>query len=141
MPLATGLAANWPIGGLLERFKRENAAAGHRLATVVAQDAAMRRLLTAPGVGPVTAAAYVATLEDLHRFGSAREVAGDRGARSPGVSHASGRGSQVGCLDAGPGARGPSVPVLAHHRPPARWAWRRAESARADAFACGAERG
>ena len=63
-----------PLVALLGPLNREIGAADHRVATLVARDAVMRRLLTAPGIGPVTAAAYVATLDDVERFRSAREV-------------------------------------------------------------------
>ncbi len=63
-----------PLLALLEPLNREIAAADHRIATLVAQDAVMQRLMTAPGIGPVTAAAYAATLDDVERFRSAREV-------------------------------------------------------------------
>jgi transposase len=42
-----------------------------QLARGVAGHAAGRRLCTVPGVGPVTAAAVVATLDDVGRFASA----------------------------------------------------------------------
>jgi transposase len=46
-----------------------------QLARGVAAHAAARRLCTVPGVGPVTAAAVVATLDDVSRFASADQVA------------------------------------------------------------------
>jgi transposase len=63
-----------PLVALWAPLNREIAAADHRIATLVAQDAVMQRLMTAPGIGPVTAAAYAATLDDVGRFRSAREV-------------------------------------------------------------------
>jgi len=45
-----------------------------QLAAAVAQDARMRRLQTAPRVGPITSAAYVATLDDVGRFRNASQV-------------------------------------------------------------------
>ena len=44
----------------------------------VAAHAAARRLCTVPGVGPVTAAAVVATLDDVRRFARAGQVGGVR---------------------------------------------------------------
>jgi transposase len=41
---------------------------------LVAGDAVVRRLVTAPGVGPVTAAAFVAALDDAGRFAGAHQV-------------------------------------------------------------------
>ena len=75
VPLPPALAAELaPLVALLGPLDREIAAADHRIATLVARDAVMRRLTTAPGIGPVTAAAYVATLDAVGPFGSAREV-------------------------------------------------------------------
>jgi transposase len=70
-PLAQELA---PLVTLLTPLNREIAAADERITTLVAQDAVMQRLLTAPGVGPVTAAAFVATLDTITRFRHAAEV-------------------------------------------------------------------
>src|SRR5262249_21634777 len=41
---------------------------------IVAADAVARRLTTAPGVGPVTGAAFVATVDDVTRFRGAHQV-------------------------------------------------------------------
>ena len=38
-------------------------------------DVRMRRLMTVPGVGPVTAARFVAALDDVDRFPNAASVA------------------------------------------------------------------
>jgi len=75
VPLRAALAGELaPLVALLTPLNREIAAADQRIATLVAGDAVMRRLMTAPGIGPVTAAAFVATLDEQARFGSAREV-------------------------------------------------------------------
>ena len=50
------------------------AAADRRIATVAASDPIVARLATAPGVGPVTASAFVATIDDITRFRSAHEL-------------------------------------------------------------------
>jgi transposase len=44
------------------------------LATVVASDPVVTQLCTAPGIGPVTAVAFVATLDVVTRFTSAPQV-------------------------------------------------------------------
>ena len=44
------------------------------LAQIVAAHEAARHLTTVPGVGPVTAAAFVATLDDVTRFRDAHQV-------------------------------------------------------------------
>ena len=50
------------------------AAADRRIATAAASDPIVARLATAPGVGPVTASAFVATIDDITRFRSAHEL-------------------------------------------------------------------
>src|SRR5688572_24393416 len=45
------------------------------LGRVFAQHAVVRRLTTLPGIGPITASAYVAALDDAARFGGAAQVA------------------------------------------------------------------
>jgi len=75
VPLPEALAGELaPLVALLGPLNREIAAADHRIATLVARDPVMRCLMTAPGVGPVTAAAFVATLDTITRFRSAAEV-------------------------------------------------------------------
>jgi transposase len=46
-----------------------------RLARLAAADVVCSRLMTAPGVGPLTAVAFVAALDDPHRFHTASQVA------------------------------------------------------------------
>jgi transposase len=50
------------------------AAADRRIATAAATDPIVARLATAPGVGPVTASAFVATIDDITRFRSAHQL-------------------------------------------------------------------
>jgi transposase len=64
-----------PLVAMLAPLQREIAAADDRLAAFTASDPVMRRLASAPGVGPVTAAAFVAALDDVARFPSAHHVA------------------------------------------------------------------
>ena len=63
-----------PLVALLAPLQAEIDAAGRRLAALVAAGPVMRRLTSVPGVGPVTAAAFVAALDDVGRFGRAHEV-------------------------------------------------------------------
>ena len=42
---------------------------------VVADEPVVTRLTTLPGIGPITASAYVAALDDVTRFGGAAQVA------------------------------------------------------------------
>jgi len=68
---ATTRAELTPLLTLLEPLNRELDAADARIASLVATDATVRLLTTAPAIGPVTAAAFVATLDDVTRFPSA----------------------------------------------------------------------
>lgn len=63
-----------PLLALLAPLNAQIAAADGRLATLAATDPRVQRLTTAPGVGPVTATAYVATLDDVGRFRDAHQV-------------------------------------------------------------------
>lgn len=63
-----------PLLQLLEPLNAEIAAADRRLTALTAADPQVRRLTTAPGVGPVTATAFVATLDDVTRFRDAHQV-------------------------------------------------------------------
>lgn len=60
---------------LLRPLNQQLAVLEAQLARGVAGNVAVRRLCTVPGVGPVTAAAVVATLDNVQRFASAGQVA------------------------------------------------------------------
>jgi len=64
-----------PLLALLRPLNRQLAALEAQRARGMAANAAARRLCTVPGVGPVTAAAVVATRDDVRRFASAGQVA------------------------------------------------------------------
>jgi transposase len=64
-----------PLVTLLEPVNAAIAAADARLTHLVATDPVVARLTTVPTIGPVTAAAFVATLDDSTRFASAHQVA------------------------------------------------------------------
>lgn len=70
-PLAATLA---PLLAVLAPLQQELAAAEARVAALAASDAAIRHLDQVPGIGPVTAAAFVAALDDVTRFPSAHQV-------------------------------------------------------------------
>jgi transposase len=75
MTLPPGLAATVaPLLALLAPLQHELAAADARVAAVAASDPAVRHLDAVPGIGPVTAAAFVAALDDVTRFRSAHQV-------------------------------------------------------------------
>jgi transposase len=63
-----------PLLALLEPLNTAIAAADRRIAQLVAGDPIVTLLTTAPTIGPVTAAAYVATLDDVTRFATADQV-------------------------------------------------------------------
>ena len=69
--LTTELA---PLFAVYASLNEQIAAADRRIATVAASDPIVARLATAPGVGPVTASAFVATIDDITRFRSAHEL-------------------------------------------------------------------
>ena len=63
-----------PLIALLAPLNSEIDAADRRLTAYAAQSDVVRRLRTVPGVGPVTALAFVAALDEVARFGSAHQV-------------------------------------------------------------------
>jgi transposase len=63
-----------PILELLSPINREIEGADKRLKQLGETDPRVRRLMTAPGVGAVTALAFVAALDDVTRFESAHQV-------------------------------------------------------------------
>ena len=62
-----------PLFALLAPLNAEIAAADRRIAQLTAADPVVALLTTAPGVGPITASALVATIDDITRFRSAHE--------------------------------------------------------------------
>jgi transposase len=72
-PTQQGLIA--PLVALLRPLNAAIAAADARVARRLAADPVARRLATTPGVGPVTAVAFRATLDDVTRFARASQVA------------------------------------------------------------------
>jgi transposase len=75
LPLSAELARELaPLFAVLEAVDAELRRLDRRLEELARTDAAAALLATAPGVGPVTAAAFVATVDDVARFGSAHEL-------------------------------------------------------------------
>lgn len=64
-----------PLLRLLEPVNKQIQALDEELEQTVATDDVARRLTTVPGVGPVTAVAFVATVDDVARFRGAHQVA------------------------------------------------------------------
>ena len=86
LPLPPTLAAELaPLVALLPGLDQEIAAADARLAQYLAGDPVVRRLATAPGIGPVTATAFVATLDEITRFATAHQVEALSRARAQGA--------------------------------------------------------
>lgn len=71
LPLQSTLA---PVLALLTTLNQLLRAADQRIADIVHHDPTVRRLCTLPGVGPVTATAFVATLDEVGRFAGAHQV-------------------------------------------------------------------
>jgi len=63
-----------PLRALWAPLDAQIAGASDRLATLAAPDPVVTRLMTAPRIGPVTAVAFVATLDTVARFTSAHQV-------------------------------------------------------------------
>ena len=63
-----------PLVALIRTVSAEVAAADARIAAIAAGDPVIQRLRTVPGVGPVTATAFVATLDTWERFGGPHQV-------------------------------------------------------------------
>jgi transposase len=64
-----------PLRSVIELLNAELTRADKTFATHVVEDRVVRRLTTLPGIGPITASAYVAALDDAARFGGAAQVA------------------------------------------------------------------
>jgi len=63
-----------PLLAVLAPLNAQIADADRRLTAVAAHDPRVQRLMSAPGIGPVTATAFVATLDDVGRFRDAHQV-------------------------------------------------------------------
>ena len=71
-PIAETLA---PLQRVIAVLNDELGTADDRFASIATQDPVVARLTTMPGIGPITATAYVAALDDAARFGRAAQVA------------------------------------------------------------------
>jgi transposase len=63
-----------PLLAVMRHVNQQLAYSDERIAAVTQTDARVRRLQSVPNIGPVTAAAFVATLDDAQRFRRAHEV-------------------------------------------------------------------
>jgi transposase len=74
-----GLSQIGPLLAVMRPVNHQLAYSDERIEAVTATDAHVRRRRTVPSVGPVTAAAFVATLDDVTRFHTGHEVAASLG--------------------------------------------------------------
>jgi transposase len=70
-PLQQAIAPMLPV---LETLQAQIREADRQLETLSRTDARVRRLRTAPGIGPVTAATFVATVDRVDRFGGPHQL-------------------------------------------------------------------
>jgi transposase len=94
------LAQVEPLLVMLESLNEQIRRADEKLAEIVRDDEVVRRLTTVPGVGPVTATTYAATLDGAARFRDAKQVRSYLGlvprAHSSGEKQHRGRISKAG---------------------------------------------
>lgn len=75
LPLSPELArALAPLVAVLEAVNHQLRVLDRRLEALTRSDAAVARLTTVPGIGPVTASAFVATVDDVRRFHRAHDL-------------------------------------------------------------------
>jgi transposase len=63
-----------PLVAVLEETQQQVGALDRAILEVVGQDPVVQRLRTAPGIGPITAVAFVATVDRVERFDRAHEL-------------------------------------------------------------------
>ncbi len=63
-----------PLLAVMRQVTRQVTYSDERIGALTRTDPRVRRLQSVPNIGPVTAAAFVAALDDAHRFGRAHEV-------------------------------------------------------------------
>jgi transposase len=88
---------------VVEALTAEINDADKELEAQAAQDETSRRLMTVPGVGPLTAIRYVAAIDDVGRFANAHQVESYLGL-VPGESSSSERQQRLSITKAGPPA-------------------------------------
>jgi transposase len=63
-----------PLFAVMRHLNRQLAYSDETIARVAAHDERVQRLRTVPSIGPVTAAAFVATIDDVQRFHHAHQL-------------------------------------------------------------------
>jgi transposase len=101
LPLSAALASEVaPLLRSLALLNEEIAAADRRIVAIRRGDSAVARLTTVPGIGPLTATAFVATVDDVARFANAYQLAAYLGLvpreRSSGEKQRRGRITKAG---------------------------------------------
>jgi transposase len=86
---------------VIEALNQQIALADDELERLAEQDPVCQRLMTVPGVGPVTSMRFVAALDDRTRFPTAHAVEGFLGL-TPGENSSSQRQRRTGITKAGP---------------------------------------
>jgi transposase len=100
-----------PLLESLKMLNRQIAEAGAVLEEIVREDEVVRRLCTAPGVGPVTATTFVATIDDATRFDAAKQVRSHLGLAPR--EYSSGEQQRKGRISKAGGSRARTLPVEA----------------------------
>jgi transposase len=89
-----------PLLAVLRGVNQQVEYSDGRIGALTQSDARVRRLQSMPNIGPVTAAAFVAALDDAQRFGGAHQVEAYLGLvpreRSPGEVQRRGRMTKAG---------------------------------------------
>lgn len=88
---------------LIDELTRQIRAADKELAEIATQHPICRRLMTVPGVGPVTAVRFLAAIDDVTRFRNAHAVQSYLGL-TPGENSSSDTKRRTGITKAGPRA-------------------------------------
>jgi transposase len=86
---------------VIDVLNEQIAAADKELAALTEDDPICQRLMSAPGVGPVTSLCFVAALDEVRRFSSAHAVQSYLGL-TPGENSSSERQRRTGITKAGP---------------------------------------
>lgn len=85
---------------LIEELNRQIAATDRELKAITSQEPRCRKLMTVPGVGPVTALRFLATIDEVSRFGGAHAVQSYLGL-TPGENSSSTRERRTSITKAG----------------------------------------
>jgi len=86
---------------LIEELTKQIHAADHQLQQIASEHPTCLRLMTVPGVGPVTAVRFLAAIDDVTRFPNAHSVQSYIGL-TPGENSSSDRKQRTGITKAGP---------------------------------------